>query len=228
MYSTCSRLFLPSDMHDLEQGEKAIDTFLTSLQTAKKLPKLPKTVRAMIRNIQPYLPQAATTNRVLAKACFLTSPMNYMCRHHQSKAKRQGKIDGQNTIPGEYKVTGVAYEKILVSKHNGYRSEPGFFSCGCSEDDVLMDFFFWKTWVITSPTTQVTEGWLGQTLEPRTRAFITTAFREMQMVSLDEMYSGDRSYTEQRQVLLTLMIQRLSAELESLTAYEDRVAECEV
>jgi hypothetical protein len=216
---------LAANLHNEEEGRKAIATFLDKLPTARKVPKLPKTISAMIRNIQPFLPEAATTNRALAKACFLISPMTYMCRFHQTKAKRQGKIDGDNELPGEYQVTGVAYRRVRVSKRIGVFPQVGYFSCGCSEEDVLWDFFFWKTWSITSPTTQVTEGWLDQALDPRARAFVAGAFREALPVVLDEMYTGDRSILQHRQFQLTMMIERMQDELDELTAYMERADE---
>jgi hypothetical protein len=178
----------------------------------------------MIRNVQPFLPHAATTNRALAKACFLISGANYMCRYHQFKSKHQGTLDGENELPGQPKVTGVAYPRICAS---GISPVDGYWNCGCSEDDVLLDFIFWKTWSITSPVTQVSEGWLDQTLEPRSRAFCTTAFKAMHHLTLDEMYTGDRDYALHRQIQLTLMIQRMTAELGHLTAQMDGVVEGE-
>jgi hypothetical protein len=68
---------------------------------------------------------------------------------------------------------------------------------------------------------------MGQTLDPRTRAFVTGAFRSLQMVELDELYMGDRTREEQRACQLTLTIERLQAELKDLTARMDWVSEGE-
>ena len=162
----------------------------------------------MARNIQPFLPEAATITRQLAKACFLISGVTYMCRFHQS-AKRQGKTDGENTAPGEPKVMGVAFQKL----QSGVPPEAGFFSCGCSEEDVLMDFYFWKKWSITSPVTGVTEGWLANGLDPRDRAFVTEGIRSLGLFTLDEMYSADRDPEEQLQHLREIIVDRVQHDL---------------
>jgi hypothetical protein len=198
------------------KGHKAIAAFLKALPNTSKPPTLNKTIRSMIRYIQPFMPDAATTNRALAKACFLTGPSTYLCRYHQVKVKRPGKIDGANQGPGEYKVTGVAFQKLQATKNNVVVVPEGYFNCGCCEEDVLLDFYFWKTWQISSPTTGVTEGWMDQTLDPRARAFVTAAFRNLQTVSLDELYRGKRTWEEQRAIVLALMIERLKVQLEAM------------
>ena len=178
------------DVHFAEEGQEEIQKFVKKLSRGRgqRPPKLEKSIRSMARNVQPFLPEVATMSRELAKACFLISGTNYMCRFHQIIAKRQGKIDGENTKPGEPKVMGVAYKKLQA----GVPPEPGFFSCGCSEEDVLMDFYFWKTWEITSPVTGITEGWLAHALDLRSRAFVTAGFRSLGLFTLDELYTGDR------------------------------------
>jgi hypothetical protein len=49
----------------------------------------------------------------------------------------------------------------------------------------------------------------------------------MHLLTLDEMYTRDHDYTLHWQIQLTLMIQRMTAELEHLTAQMDGVVEGE-
>jgi hypothetical protein len=124
---------------------------------------------------------------------------------------------------GEFQVMGVPYRKNIGVKDELDDSSPaapnppaGFMNCGCSEEAVLFEFFFWKTWTITSPSTGVTEGWSDQVLDPRARLFVVTAFKAATKLSLDDLYKKgltDRAY---KRALLTIQIERLTRELNEM------------
>ena len=176
----------------------------------------------MIRNIQPFVPRAATTNRVLAWHCLSTAWSNHQCRYHQSKSKRAPVRDGETKglRLGEYLITGVPGARLLAkAEGNESLEDSPFLNCGCSEDEVLTDFFFWKTWTITSPTTGITEGWKDQSFDPRMRAFVVTAFKKMTKLTVDDLYSEDGGRAHQIR-LLKVQMARLGDELAKLKALE--------
>ena len=187
----------------------------------------------MIRNVQPLASRAATTNRALALECLKLSSNNIMCRYHQTLAKRDPIIDGTHSgkVEGQYQVTGVPYKKVLDKKptksdkkstksDNGTVRPQGALSCGCDEEAVLFEFFFWKTWTITSPTTFVTEGFLDQRMDPRTRLFFVTAFKAATGITLDDLYSNGLNAHESKKALLAKQIAVLTTRLEDLKAMD--------
>lgn len=187
----------------------------------KKDPTLPSNIRTMIRAIQEFLPRAATTNRSLARHCLNTTWNNHLCHHHQWKAKRQpvkdGDKDGRRV--GEYLVTGVPGPQLIKdSLVNGVA--PGFLSCGCNEEEVLTDFYFWKTQTITSPTTGVTEGWKDQYLDPRARTFVVTAFKCATLLSVDDLYTDIANERANEQRVLELQMERIGKRLAVLKLLE--------
>ena len=198
-------------------GEKAIDKFLAMQRLGSRKPTLPSHIRAMIRAIQPFLPHAAMTNRELALHCLNTTWNNHLCHHHQWKAKRQPIKDGdkKGLKVGKYLVTGVPGPRVIKeSLENDV--EPSYLSCGCSEEDVLIDFYFWKMWTITSPTTGETEGWKDQYLDPRARAFVITAFTSATTLRLDDLYTELTNKRVNKQRLLGLQKTRIEKRLADL------------
>ncbi|KAF9474195.1 hypothetical protein BDN70DRAFT_771835, partial [Pholiota conissans] len=71
----------------------------------------------------------------------------------------------------------------------------GFMHCGCFIDDVLLDFYLWKTMTITSrhPTDATLmaakESMLGAAFPPRVRAFFVEAFLFYSHLTLKDLYS---------------------------------------
>jgi hypothetical protein len=218
----------------IAEGEKALDKFLDDIKKggrkAEKAAISPK-IRSMIRNIQPFVPRAATTNRDLARHCLLTTSKNYLCSHHQAKAKRAPITDGENKKLGGYAVTGVPHSRIVNPKLtkpgdasktgdeiDGTTKTPakGYLHCGCKEDDVLAEFYFWKTWTVTSPTTGVTEGWLDQGFDPRARVFVVSAIKDIAKLNIDDLYTNGLDDRTHKKKLLELQISRMEQELKNM------------
>jgi hypothetical protein len=65
--------------------------------------------------------------------------------------------------------------------------------CGCAIDDVLMEFFFWKTWTAksTRPGLNVSESLKDEVVPARLRAFINQAFKKTMCLTLDDLYGED-------------------------------------
>jgi hypothetical protein len=194
----------------------------------------------MIRNVQSLAPRAATTNRALALDCLTLGSNNIMCRYHQTKAKRVAPIDGEYSgkVEGQYRVTGVPYMRALNEKEtksgqgtkaldkkatksgNGTVHPQGYLNCGCSEEAVLFEFFFWKTWTITSLTTSVMEGFMDQLMDPRTRLFFVTAYKAATGLTLDDLYSNGLNAHDHKVALLTKQIAVFTKQLDDLKAMD--------
>jgi len=66
-------------------------------------------------------------------------------------------------------------------------------SCGCSLEDALLDFFFWKDTTATSPSTSIREAWGVDMLDPRSRAFVCAILRGQPGIELDWLYKIERN-----------------------------------
>ena len=75
-------------------------------------------------------------------------------------------------------------------------------SCGCSLDNVLLDFFWWKDTMAVSPTMKIRESWGGEMMDPRTRTFVCGLLRGQPGIQLDWLYEID---TKGRTISLSQM-----------------------
>ena len=99
--------------------------------STKVIPRvqLPPTVRSIIRDVRHVGRNGATTTRELALHVLTSSQLNIECLRHKWSRGTQGAIG----------------PRIM-----GTRSHPAILTgnlanCGCSQEDVLWDFLFWKT-----------------------------------------------------------------------------------
>ena len=166
------------------EAETAIDEFLT-----KKKP-LPFHIRRLIRDVQEFLPAAATVSRELSLHILSTNRNNSICVFHQHR--RHTKIS-DGVIPGQKHILrGVPYSRIVGSAKGESQPPPeGFLHCGCSIDVALLDFFWWKTWVLRSARQDlpVSEGMGEEVIAPRVRAFFAQGFTEATGLTIDELYA---------------------------------------
>lgn len=88
---------------------------------------------------------------------------------------------------------------------------PGHMSCGCAIDVVLMDFFFWKTWTITStrPDFKVVESMQEDVLGARQHAFFVQAYKAGTGLSLDDLYGADYGTKEYFERLRKHQVEKL-------------------
>jgi hypothetical protein len=77
--------------------------------------------------------------------------------------------------------------------------------CGCAIDDVLMEFFFWKTWTAmsTRPSLDVLEGLGDEVVPARLRAFTNQVFKRTMCLTINDLY-GDDYGTEKYEARLRL------------------------
>jgi hypothetical protein len=119
----------------------------------------------------------------------MTTRDNSICRYHQ-KYRAHKQVDGYK---GNYVVKGVSFTKTISRKGNVTEPKAGHLHCGCAVDDVLMEFFFWKTWTARSrrPDFQVEESLRDEVIPARLRTFFIQAFQRATCLTLDDLYSAD-------------------------------------
>jgi hypothetical protein len=115
-------------------------------------------------------------------------------------------------------VTGVAYFRNIAERGQPPATmPPGILHCGCSEDDALLDFWWFKSGEITSPFSGVTEGWLSEVAEPRPRAFMAKLFLETTALTINDLYSVDSAGRGQSlEFRLKKQIARLQTKVDGL------------
>ena len=192
-------------------------------------------LRRLIRENQAVTPEAATTSRELALECFTTLPMNVICPYHQKSDKSGKTVDGGdglkfvlNGVPRPRKTVPPAIAQKLkkkasaLYKRSGQFRDPrlreGFLHCGCPIDEVLMDFYFWKTWSISGVADgkEVTESLGEQRLTPRTRAFVVKAFEEATCLTIDDLYSGKLPPWRHQEKMYHTQLERILAKYNKL------------
>ena len=90
-----------------------------------------------------------------------------------------------------------------------------------------MEFYWYKTGKITSPYNNVTEGWLDDWMEPRSRAFMVKLLEEKSALTIDDLYDYDENdEPRDTEMRLKLQVARLQAKLNALQK-EREAAEAE-
>jgi hypothetical protein len=88
---------------------------------------------------------------------------------------------------------GAAYGKAVVPTQNG------FLHCGCDEQAALWEFFWFKTWTVTSTNPKI-KGFnrmgrdANDVLTARQRAFFSQAYSAGTLLKIDDIYSADPPY----------------------------------
>ncbi|KAF8193295.1 hypothetical protein BJ912DRAFT_848467 [Pholiota molesta] len=173
-----------------ERTRAAIKAFIS--KEDKTGANITPSMRRTIREVQDFVPEAGVTSRELALLVHRNSLDNLQCRFHE-KSKDKEHYDG-NMIKGQ-RIHGVAFQmKLAGSTARPVKAEPGFMNCGCHIDDVLLDFFWWKTWIIRSRNPNLfdaTESMMESVFPPRPRAFFVHAFLNISHLKLDDFYGLD-------------------------------------
>lgn len=154
---------------------------------------IPVKLRAYIREVSEFCPEASFISRDLALHCLTSRYHNTICLYHNVH-DRSGKTNDTNP-PNSHRLTGVPWTRLLNKKKRVPPKERvvrelGILHCGCEEDDVLWDFFWWKTTVLISPTSGISEPWRFTRLEPRSRGFMVNFIRNLTLLNIDDIYSG--------------------------------------
>ncbi|KAG6823601.1 hypothetical protein H0H92_009694 [Tricholoma furcatifolium] len=175
-------------------AQEAFDEFLHRPKTTV----IDSTLRRFIRDNQEFMPNAASRSRKLAIQLLTNNCTNVMCVYHHLHDRDGAGQDGT----GKYVLNGMPNPRhINQSKADGVEPEPGFCHCGCTEENALFDFFFWKTWELSAQEddgTVIRESLRDQVLTPRLRAFFIQAFKTWTGISVDDIYQGKMSKKEYR------------------------------
>ncbi|KAG6823923.1 hypothetical protein H0H92_008596, partial [Tricholoma furcatifolium] len=175
-------------------AQEAFDEFLHRPKTTV----IDSTLRRFIRDNQEFMPNAASRTRKLAVQLLTNNRTNVMCVYHHLHDRDGAGQDGT----GKYVLNGMPNPRhINQAKADGVEPEPGFFHCGCTEENALFDFFFWKTWELSAQEddgTVIRESLRDQMLTPRLRAFFIQAFKTWTGISVDDLYQGKMSNKEYR------------------------------
>lgn len=154
---------------------------------------IPIHIRSFIRVVEEFCPEAASTTKALALHCLTSRYGNIVCLYHTSHDK-SGKVN--DTKPRrKHQVTGVPWERLINAKDRPpntplHELAPKATNCGCHQDDVLWDFYWWKTTCLYSPTLNITEDWGATRLEPRGRGLVVQFLQTFACSKLRDIYSG--------------------------------------
>ncbi|KAG6824603.1 hypothetical protein H0H92_006369 [Tricholoma furcatifolium] len=175
-------------------AQEAFDEFLHRPNTTV----IDSTLRRFIRENQEFMPSAASRTRKLALQLLTNNRTNVMCLYHHVHDRDGAGQDGT----GKYTLNGMPNpRRINQAKADGVEPEPGFFHCGCTEENALFDFFFWKTWELSAQeddSTVIRESLRDQMLTPRLRAFFVQEFKTWTGISVDDLYQNKMSKKEYR------------------------------
>lgn len=148
----------------------------------------------MVREIAELAPMIACTSRALVLHIMETTHHNWICPFHHERDKRGLVHDSTSTR--RFNVTGTPFKRrVNAGKAKDKPSiirKRGYFHCGCHEDHVLADFYWWKTGRIQSAKTEETEGWETQRLDPRARALVFNMWKDSLYLNTidEEIYRG--------------------------------------
>lgn len=159
---------------------------------------VPFKYRRLIRELQDFLPEVSTISRAMTLHCLETKPGNLICPYHSEKDKNGTIFDG--SLDSKYDVTGTPYQREVKGPSDEAIPEryEGYLHCGCPEDEVLIDFMWWKTTLCLSPSTNAEEGMRDQRLDPRTRTFMYSVWCKATCQTVDDIFTGKKTLTDFR------------------------------
>jgi hypothetical protein len=130
--------------------------------------------------------------RKLALHCMTTKFGNIICPYHSYHDKTSS-INDENP-PNSNSVTGVPWTRVANSKstsaENRVSQRPGILHCGCFEDDVLIDFWWWKNASLKSHSTGVVEPWRRDRLDTYERGFMVRWWSKWTGLTVNDIYSN--------------------------------------
>jgi len=183
---------------------------------------IPYHFRRLIREVQEVCPKAGNTTRALALHCFGTNRGNRLCPYHGERDKTGSINDytAADSVKASYKVMGIPFRRIARKLREEMREgRDGVLDCGCLEDDMLLDFYWWKVIVADSVShDDITEGWKDQRLDPRARLFMRLEWEYISGLTVDSIYTNGK-----RQ--LDFEISRYTQQIKALQEYLEETKE---
>lgn len=190
----------------------AIQQFL--LYPGSKKHEIPVQLRSWIRQISELCPEASFATRALALHCLTTRCGNVICLYHHYHDK-SSTINDTNP-PRTHKVTGVPWKRRVYGINPEKQTDIELESetalhCGCHADEVLWDFYWWKTQKLYSPTLDIREPWRNTRLDPRSRGFMVQFLEQFAHVSINDIYTGSTEMIQSRVARLKVMEENIHA-----------------
>jgi hypothetical protein len=215
---------------DLGDAEQSVEKYLIDPTHI-----VPFNERRLIRHVQEVCPWSAEISRGLSLHIFTTKRGNVLCGHHGEKDKGGLICDLGTTDESRYRVTGTPFARSIAPPKNSKKGvvanvkkpedREGIMDCGCLQDDVFLDFYWWKLGVVTSLSTGVMEGWRDQRLDPRARAFMVQEWKTSTGLEVNDIYTNNKHELVAEVKRLTKQINTLNSKLEEkkkeLKEYQD-------
>ncbi|KAF9521594.1 hypothetical protein CPB83DRAFT_900534 [Crepidotus variabilis] len=152
------------------------------------------TYRRTALTLQHSIPETATTTREATLMVHTNSWLNVVCRIHVYSRKYAR--DGQVKYGGA-QIHGVPLPSCYGIKANPKTAPRGFMNCGCLIDEVLIEYYLWKTTKLRSHNpglrynnAPLVEGLCEQVINPRIRSFLVTIFCQFSGFTVDDLYTG--------------------------------------
>jgi hypothetical protein len=149
----------------------------------------------------------------------VTNRGNVICPYHKEKDKQGLVQDTTVTEDSPYQVTGTPFDRMIDLKKNVERTRrKGILDCGCTEDDVLLDFYWWKEMTVTSVSTGAEETWKHQRLDPRARLFMKHEWEYISGITVNDIYKRNMKHSEFEVHRCTVQIKALQERLKEAKA----------
>ena len=180
--------------------------------------EIPEHFRIMLRDIAEFCPEASCLSKELALHCFLNRNNNYVCPYHTYLRKGSNDVNDHNP-PLSHKVTGIPQVRNV---NQGKTEAPivrsrKVFHCGCFEDDVLIDFWWWKNSTLKSLSKGIEEPWCSYRLDPYSRGFMVKWWKDTVHLNVNDIYSTHPQPDRRSLSLVNKLIHRLESVKKELT-----------
>ncbi len=178
------------------------------ISTAKT--PIPTSLRSYIREVPEFCPQAASTSKALALHCLTTRYHNIICIYHSYLDKKGTANDTKIDPRRVHRVTGVPWKRHINPKSRAADDplvvlEYKAVHCGCHVEDVLWEFYWFKTGILTLPTLRLSETWMNTRLRPRMRGLMVYFVKTFICLRIEDIYSSKLDENVTRLVQLTKM-----------------------
>ncbi|KAJ2935061.1 hypothetical protein H1R20_g1995, partial [Candolleomyces eurysporus] len=181
-------LDLPQQGKLLNSGAEAFQAFRD-----KNIP-LPDRVRTWVRRHSDYLPEVSGWSEKLAASCFILGNGRTVCQYHTvyehgKKTTHDGNLNDKSDLSNpNFTLENVL--KFFPMKH-GRR----ILHCGCLYEHVLIDFWLWKGFALTSLSHPERMEGFGMPLKPRERYLFCLGLKSF-CVTLENLYEYDHEDNE--------------------------------
>lgn len=174
----------------------------------------PATFRKQAREQVDFLPDSSFTSIDTTKLIFQSKNSQTLCEYHRKGKATSYRADTVLQLHG----TGFAGRSVKESE-NVRPAEAGHLHCGCSIQEVALEFFLWKTTRAQSSNPNLANRTFEmeelQKLKPSTRAFWNKLLRDYTGLQTEDFISSDYGSTT---YATRIALIQLHAQIERLRA----------